>query len=144
MLNYFNRTIKPISKAIADEMKRKFLTKTARTQGHSIMYFRDPFALVPMEQVAEIADKLARNEILSANEIRQGIGFKPSSDPKADKLINSNMPQPGTDMGYGAAPPVEEPEEPEEDEGADLLQNSLDEMDAVLDGIFEELGVPDG
>lgn len=94
MLNYFSRTIEPIVQAIAEAMKRTFLTKTARTQKQSIMYFRDPFKLVPMEVIAEISDKFSRNEILSANEIRQGIGFRPSSNPKADELINSNMPQP--------------------------------------------------
>uniref|UniRef100_A0AAU7GYV4 Portal protein n=1 Tax=Streptomyces phage Scarif TaxID=3158858 RepID=A0AAU7GYV4_9CAUD len=92
MLNYFSRTIEPVVQAIAEAMKRAFLTKTARSQKQSIMYFRDPFKLVPMEQIAEIADKFTRNEVLSANEIRQGIGFKPSKDPKADQLINSNMP----------------------------------------------------
>lgn len=106
MLNYFVRTIEPVIQAIAESMKRTFLTKTARTQNQSIMYFRDPFKLVPMEVIAEIADKFTRNEILSANEIRQGIGFKPSKDPKADQLVNSNMPQPGTNMGLGAAPPT--------------------------------------
>lgn len=105
MLNYFNRTIVPIVQAVAEAMRARFLTKTARTQGQSIMYFRNPFALVPMEQLAEIADKFTRNEILTGNEIRQGIGFKPSKDPKADMLINSNMPQPGTSIGYGASPP---------------------------------------
>lgn len=94
MINYFNRTVKPMMQAITEAMRRSFLTKTARSQGQSIMYFRDPFALVPMEQIAEIADKFSRNEILSANEIRQGIGFRPSKDPKADQLINSNMPTP--------------------------------------------------
>lgn len=93
MLNYFNRTIEPVVQAIAEAMKRTFLTKTARTQGQSIMYFRDPFKLVPMEQLAEITDKFTRNEVLTANEIRAAIGIKPSKDPKADKLINSNMPQ---------------------------------------------------
>jgi predicted transcriptional regulator len=102
MLNYFNRTVVPIIQAVAEAMKARFLTKTARTQGQSIMFFRNPFALVPMEQLAEIADKFTRNEILTANEIRQGIGFKPSKDKKADMLVNSNMPQPGTSMGYGA------------------------------------------
>jgi phage portal protein BeeE len=106
MLNYFVRTIEPVIQAIAESMKRTFLTKTARTQNQSIMYFRDPFKLVPMEVIAEIADKFTRNEILSANEIRQGIGFKPSKDPKADQLVNSNMPQPGTNMGLGAALPT--------------------------------------
>lgn len=94
MLNYFSRTVEPIVQAISEAMKRTFLTKTARSQKQSIMYFRDPFKLVPMEVIAEISDKFARNEILSANEIRQGIGFKPSTDPKADQLINSNMPAP--------------------------------------------------
>lgn len=92
-LNYWNRTIEPIVDAVVEEMRRKFLTKTARTQGQSIMYFRDPFKLIPIGNIAEIADKLARNEILSSNEIRQIIGYKPSQDPKADQLINSNMPQ---------------------------------------------------
>jgi len=94
MLNYFNRTIKPIVQAITEAMRRTFLTKTARSQGQSIMYFRNAFELVPMEQLAEIADKFTRNEILTSNEIRQAIGIPPSSDPKADKLINSNMPAP--------------------------------------------------
>ena len=94
MLNYYNRTIKPIVAAIVDEMKRKFLTKTARSQKQSIMYFRDPFALVPVDQMAEVADKFTRNEILSKNEIRGIIGRKPSKDPKADQLINSNIAQP--------------------------------------------------
>lgn len=94
MLNYNNRTIEPILSAIVDEMKRKFLTKTARTQLQTIMFFRDPFRLVPVNDIAEIADKLTRNEILTSNEIRQLIGMKPSDDPKADKLINSNLNQP--------------------------------------------------
>jgi len=95
MLNYYNRTIEPILSAITDEMKRKFLTKTARTQGQSIGYFRDPFKLVPVEQIAEIADKFTRNEIMTANEIRSIVGYKPSKDPKADQLVNSNIRQPG-------------------------------------------------
>lgn len=93
MLNYNNRTIKPIMDAITEAMKRSFLTKTARSQKQSIMYFRDPFSLVPVNDIAEIADKFTRNEILSSNEIRQVLGFKPSKDPKADQLTNSNMPQ---------------------------------------------------
>ena len=93
MLNYTNRTIKPIANAIVQAMRRSFLTKTARTQGQSIMFFRDPFSLVPLSQLAEIADKLARNEVVSSNEVRQWIGLKPSSDPEADKLKNSNMPE---------------------------------------------------
>ena len=93
MLNYNNRTIEPIVAAIADAMKRSFLSKTARTQGQTIMSFRNPFKLVPINDIAEIADKFTRNEILTSNEIRQIIGFKPSEDPKADKLVNSNISQ---------------------------------------------------
>ena len=94
MLNYYSRTIEPIISAIVDEMKRKFLTKTARTQLQSIAFFRDPFKLVPVNSIAEIADKFTRNEIMTSNEIRQIIGMRPSKDPKADKLINSNISQP--------------------------------------------------
>ncbi len=93
LLNYYNSTVEPILSAIADEFKRKFLTKTARTQHQSIMFFRDPFKLVPINNIAEIADKFTRNEILTSNEIRGIIGFKPSDDPKADQLINSNLNQ---------------------------------------------------
>ena len=91
MLNYYNRTIEPIVYTIVDEFKRKFLSQTARTQGHSILARRDPFKLTPVSQIAEIADKFTRNEILTSNEIRSIIGFKPSNDPKADQLINSNL-----------------------------------------------------
>jgi hypothetical protein len=94
MLNYNNRTIEPIVAAIVEAMRRSFLTKTARTQKQTIMYFRDPFKLLPLSEIAEIADAFARNEILSSNELRQLIGFKPADDPNADKLRNSNMPQP--------------------------------------------------
>lgn len=99
MLNYYNRTIEPIVAAIADERKRKFLSKTARTQGQSIMFFRDPFKLVPVNDLAEIADKLTRNEIATSNEMRQVIGWKPSDDPKADELRNSNISQAKQDIG---------------------------------------------
>ena len=93
MLNYYNRTIEPIVSSIVDEMKRKFLTKTARTQGQSIVYFRNPFKLVPVAELAEISDKLTRNEIASSNEIRQIIGWKPSDEPGADELRNKNLNQ---------------------------------------------------
>lgn len=98
MLNYYNRTIEPIVSAIVDEMKRKFLTKTARTQKQSIMFFRDPFKLVPINDIAEIADKFTRNEIMTSNEIRQIVGMKPSNDPKADELRNSNISQSKMDI----------------------------------------------
>lgn len=93
MLNYYSRTVEPIVSSIVDEMIRKFITKKARTQGKTILFFRDPFKLVPVNQIAEIADKFTRNEILTSNEIRQVIGRKPSDDPKADMLINSNLNQ---------------------------------------------------
>lgn len=105
MLNYNNRTIEPIVAAIVDELKRKFLTKTARTQGQSILFFRDPFRLVPVGNIAEIADKFTRNEIMTSNEIRQVIGMKPSSDPKADELRNSNISHPAEEESQQ----VEEP-----------------------------------
>lgn len=93
MLNYYNRTIEPMISAIVDELKRKFLTKTARSQRQSIQFFRDPFKLVPVSELAEISDKLTRNEIATSNEVRQIIGWKPSKDPKADELRNSNINQ---------------------------------------------------
>lgn len=91
MNNYYARTIEPILNSVVEEMRRKFISKTARTQKQSIMYFRDPFKLVPLSAVAELSDKLTRNEIMSANEIRQGIGLKPSKDPRADELKNANI-----------------------------------------------------
>ena len=94
MLNYHNRTIEPIVSSITDESKRKFLTKTARSQNQSITFFRDPFKLVPVNDLSEIADKFTRNEILSSNEVRQIIGMKPSADPKADELRNKNLTTP--------------------------------------------------
>lgn len=94
MLNYNNRTIEPIISAIVDEMKRKFLTKTARSQHQSISFFRDPFKLVPVNDIAEIADKFTRNEIMTSNEIRQVVGMKPSDDPRADELRNKNLSAP--------------------------------------------------
>ena len=107
MLNYHSRTIEPILDAIVEAMRRVFLTKTARTQGQTILYFRDPFKFVPIGGeggIADIADKFARNEITSSNEIRQAIGMKPSQEPKADQLVNANMPQSDT----GVFPPGEE------------------------------------
>lgn len=98
MLNYNNRTIEPIVSAIVNELKRKFLSKTARSRNQSILFFRDPFKLVPVNDIAEIADKFTRNEILTSNEVRQIIGFKPSNDPKADQLINSNIAQSTEDL----------------------------------------------
>ena len=107
MLNYNNRTIEPIISAIVDEMKRKFLTKTARSQSQSISFFRDPFKLVPVNDIAEIADKFTRNEIMTSNEIRQVIGMKPSDDPRADELRNKNLSTP-SESEPEINPPVED------------------------------------
>lgn len=114
MLNYYNSTVEPILSAITNELKRKFLTKTARTQGQSIEFFKDPFRLVPVNNIAEIADKFTRNEIMTSNEIRQVIGIKPSDDPKADMLVNSNLnqsPDQLASMGLGGAMPNQMGEE---------------------------------
>lgn len=121
MLNYYSRTIEPIISAIVDELKRKFLTKTARSQKQSILFFRDPFKLVPVNEMAEIADKFTRNEIMTSNEIRQVIGMKPSDDPKADQLVNSNISQPTEQQGPPPEgyPPEEMPEEYYEEGGMD-------------------------
>lgn len=109
MLNYNNRTIEPIISAIVDAMKRSFLSKTARTQGQTVMFFREPFKLVPINNIADIADKFTRNEILSSNEIRQIIGMKPSDDPKADELRNSNLNHPDENPELsGNGPPVKD------------------------------------
>ena len=117
MLNYYSRTIEPIISAIVDEMKRKFLTKTARSQGQSFLFFRDPFKLVPINDIANVADTFTRNEILSSNEIRQLIGIKPSSDPKADMLRNSNLNQADQEV-------VQEEETPTEYDDYDKPENN--------------------
>jgi hypothetical protein len=134
MINYYNRTINPIVNAITEAMKRSFLTKTARSQRQSVEAFRNPFDWVPISQMAEIADKFTRNEILSSNEIRQGMGIKPSQDPKADQLINSNMPQLAPAGVDPAAAPV--------DAGVDAqFQSSIDGLNKQVDDIFKSLGV---
>lgn len=107
MQNYYNRTVKPIMQAIVEAMRRAFLTKTARSQGQDIMFFRDPFANIPVDQLAEIADKFTRNEIMSSNEIRQGIGMVPAKDKNADKLRNSNMPD--NKLGSPSQQPIRVP-----------------------------------
>lgn len=137
MLNYMNRTVKPVLNALTEGMARSFLTKTARSQGQSIKYYRDPFELVPIAQIAEIADKFTRNEIASANDMRSAIGWKPSKDPKADELRNSNMPQP-TEPIEGEELDVEDPLE-EEDDGDSAAQSALDEANSVVDEILRSL-----
>ena len=115
MLNYYDRTVEPLVAAVADAMKRVFLTKTARTQMQSITYFRDPFKLVPVNDLAEIADKFTRNEIMTSNEIRQIVGMKPSNDPKADELRNSNLNHPDEKQQLTKSV-AEVPEKEEEDQ----------------------------
>ena len=112
MLNYNNRTIEPIVSAIVDEINRKFLTQTARTKKQSIVSFNDPFKLVPVNDIAEIADKFTRNEILTSNEVRQIIGIKPSDDPKADMLLNSNIGHSNEELN------INDSEEPNEQNGS--------------------------
>lgn len=142
MLNYYNRSIEPIISAIVDEMKRKFLTKTARSQRQTILFFRDPFKLVPVDQMAEIADKFTRNEIVSSNEIRQAIGMKPSDNPSADELRNKNI---------NRATPFEDPNTPtvmddgsselsgDKDDIVNELLNSLEkQIEAIIDSVSDE------
>lgn len=111
-LSYSNRIIEPIASTITDEFKRKFLTKTARSQGQSIMFFTEPFRMTPAAQMADLADKLTRNEVLTSNEVRQIIGIKPSSDPKADELRNSNLNHPDENGNQQTDPPKEEDTKP--------------------------------
>ena len=126
MLNYYNRTIEPILSAITLEFKRKFLTKTARTQGQSIEFFRDPFRLTPVSDLAEIADKFTRNAIVTSNEFRAVIGFKPSDDPMADELINNNLyPTEQQEMAAEAGMPVEDEQESEDYNPMDVSVNDL-------------------
>ena len=142
MLNYTNRCIEPIISAIVDEMKRKFLSKTARTRSQTIMFFRDPFKLVPVNNIAEITDKFTRNEVMTANEIRQIIGMKPSSDPKADQLVNSNISQPNqpgmTDEMYedtSEGTPEEMMEDPTEETTGEMLTKLLKEGGISQNGL---------
>ena len=158
MLNYYNRTIEPITSAIVDEIKRKFLTKTARTQRQTILSFRDPFKLVPVNSMAEIADKFTRNEIMTSNEIRQVIGMKPAIDPKADQLVNSNIAQPTevsgmtgspTDPEMTSKPGMEQPPATTPQEGSNtdpqavfdtLTPEQQEAVYAIINQIVEESG----
>ena len=119
MNNYYNRTIEPILSAIVDEFNRKFLTKTARTQRQCIMYFRDPFKLIPVTQVSEMADKFTRNEIMTSNEIRQLVGFKPSDDPSADELRNKNLSESKSEIEAKLGLDKQPVKEDEKEEGKD-------------------------
>lgn len=139
MINYYHRTTKPLLDAVVEAMHRTFLTKTARSQGQAIRYYRDPFSLMPISQIAEVADKFSRNEILSSNEIRQAIGVKPSKDPKADQLVNSNMP-----IGDTGVPPNSDPNAPPapaDQSGGSDVNSAFDQIDSALDDTFKGLGV---
>ena len=131
MLNYYNRTIEPICSAIADSMIRTFLTKTARTQGHTIMFFKDAFKLVPVNQIADIADKFTRNEILSSNELRGIIGFKPVDDGRADELINKNINHPEDSI-----PPSGEPME-EYQNGSEVQEDPIEIGKSITEQILQ-------
>lgn len=138
MLNYYNRTIEPILSAITDEMKRKFLTKTARSQNQSLMFVRDPFKLVPVSDLAEIADKFTRNEILSSNDVRAIVGYRPAEDPKADALVNKNI------SGNTGEAPIPSGEDEPIQNGSDdmlieqetLMNEMLDEIEATIDKLL--------
>jgi hypothetical protein len=145
MLNYYNRTVSPILTAISEEMERKFLSKTARTQRQRIWFFRDPFKLVPMMTLAELADKLTRNEILTSNEFRGIIGYKPvQDDPRANELVNKNIAQPLEDQAIedqmmGEMPPEEMNTEGMSEEDINSMLSDLDVLDGELDDLDKEL-----
>jgi len=145
MLNYYNRTVSPILTAISEEMERKFLSKTARTQRQRIWFFRDPFKLVPMMTLAELADKLTRNEILTSNEFRGIIGYKPvQDDPRANELVNKNIAQPLEDQAMedqmmGEMPPEEMNTEGMSEEDINSMLSDLDVLDGELDDLDKEL-----
>lgn len=145
MLNYNNRTIEPMLGAITEAMARVFLTRTARSQGQAIDYFRNPFKLVPMSDMAEMVDKFTRNEVLTSNEVRQYIGVKPSKDPKADQLINSNMPHgdtgvpiPGTDASGAETAPVVEDAQADPNAPSDTAP--LDSVNDSISAAFSAFG----
>jgi hypothetical protein len=133
MLNYHNRTIDPLVDAISEAMQRSFIGLIGTKSGERIYYFNDPFKLVPVMQIAEIADKFVRNEVLSANELRGFMGIRPSKDPKADQLRNSNMPQ--------ATDGTSIPTVPDQSTSGDLAQSALDDVGNTIDQIFKDLGV---
>lgn len=143
MINYYNRSIKPVLTAITEAMTRTFLTKTARSQGQAIVYIRNPFELVPVKELAEIADKFTRNEILSGNEVRGIIGFSPSSDPKADQLLNKNIPTPSgtTPQQANGVNGFPSNGAATHSDAASIVNDSLDTVDAALNDAFTSLGV---
>lgn len=144
LLDYYTRTVEPILVAICEELTRKFLTQTARTQGQRIMYFREPFKLVPVNNIADIADRFTRNEVLSSNEIRAILGFKPDTNPKSDALVNSNMPIDQTGLGAELGMQVDEAGNPiapmngVETEKDQAVYELFDEIEKQINDIVEE------
>jgi hypothetical protein len=134
MLNYWNRTIEPILTVISEAMRRTFLTKTARTQNQTILFFKDPFKLVPVSDLADIADKFTRNEIMTSNEFRSVVGLPPSTDPKADQLVNSNMPQPDASTTVGQPAP----------DPSGTMADSFDQIDSAINEALSSLGADPG
>lgn len=140
MLNYHNRTIKPVLNAVKEAMIRSFLTKTARTQKQSIMYFRDPFSIMPLADIAASTDIFSRNEILTPNEVRGVLGYKPNLDGKSDQLMNSNMPQPAIGAGEAIPPPDSSSDISAEEEVA-MLKQTIAELEADIDAALNDGGV---
>jgi hypothetical protein len=153
MLNYYARTIDPILAAMTESMRAAFLTKTGRSQGQSVLYFRDPFKLVPLEKMGVVVDKFSRNKIMTANELRQAMGIKPSKDPSADQLANANMPTPPA--GPNAPVPPVDPNAPpapvdpnvpadsgaaSSDESSQIFNDAFDQANSSIDSILSELG----
>lgn len=142
MLNYYSRTIEPIVDAIREAMQRAFIGHQGTANSERILYFRDPFKLVPVTQLAEIADKFTRNEILTSNEVRGFMGIEPSKNPKADELVNSNMPQPGVVINNpGATDQAAQTEQVDQQAQDDMVQSAFDGIDKTVDKIFSDLGV---
>lgn len=144
MINYFNRTVEPIIDAVVEAMRRAFIGSMGIAREENIMYFKDPFKLVPVSQVAEIADKFTRNEILTSNEIRQFMGIQPSKDPKADQLVNSNMPQPAD--GSTPATPSQDAQDTAaaQSDANNAVDSALGSLDNELTSILSDFGSPNG
>jgi len=169
MINYYNRSIEPLLSAVCEAMTRVFLTKTARSQGQLVSFFKDPFRLVPVKDLAEIVDKFTRNEVASSNDMRSVLGWRPSNDPKANQLLNKNIPAaygelptqgepllktgvppkspyaevpPASNGSNGASPSgaVVQPDTASPDDASSIVNHSLDQVDAALDDAFDSLG----
>jgi hypothetical protein len=139
MLNYWNRTIEPIVESIVEAMRRAFIGEVGLKKKQDILYFKDPFKLVPVGQIAEITDKFTRNEVLSSNEIRGFLGIRPSTDPKADQLVNSNMPQPEGGAVAPAAPAASPAVDELMSEMDQLMKDTFDDLEAQVEELSKQL-----